>query len=212
MTRFFVSILLLCCFAAHSQTVKQVPAVRTNLPITLDGIPDEEAWKQAPVIADFVEMRPHFGRTESPESKTTAYLLYDDDFVYFGGYNRERTRDSVATQLAGRDEIGVNDFIGIVFDTYQDKINGLGFYVTALNEQFDMKYAIGDEDGSWNAVYHTKQILRIAGGHLKCVSLTAHCGSVKKNCRTGIFIFFAAAPSSVSSFPGARSILQSLDL
>jgi len=163
MTRFLISILLLCCLAAQSQTVKQLPAVRTDLPIILDGIPNEEAWKQAPVISDFIEMRPDFGRTERPESKTTAYLLYDDGFVYFGGYNRERTRDSVATQLAGRDEVGVNDFIGIVFDTYQDKINGLGFYVTALNEQFDMKYAIGNEDGSWNAVYDTKTNITDSG-------------------------------------------------
>lgn len=138
---------------------KQVAAVRTNLPITLDGFLREDAWKQSPMISDFVEMRPSFGRTEDPATRTEVYLLYDDEAVYFGGINRERTKDSIATQLAGRDEVGINDFIGIVFDTYQDKINGLGFYVSPLNEQFDLKYAIGGdgdgEDMSWNTVYHT---------------------------------------------------------
>ncbi len=137
----------------------RIKAVRTNLPIKLDGIIDEEAWKQSPTISNFVEMRPTFGLPEDPASKTEVYLLYDDDAVYFGGFNHERTKDSIATQLVGRDEVGTNDFIGVVFDTYQDKINGLGFYVSPLNEQFDVKYGIGGsengEDMSWNAVYHT---------------------------------------------------------
>lgn len=156
MKLFFSGILLLCCMTLFAQKVKQVAAVRSTLPITLDGIPNEPAWKQSPAITDFVEMRPHFGRGEAPENRTEVYLLYDDNFIYFGGYNYERTRDSVAAQLSGRDEIGVNDFIGIIFDTYQDKINGLGLYVTPFNEQFDLKYSTGDEDMSWNAVYHTQ--------------------------------------------------------
>lgn len=148
---------LLCAYTSFCQTQqKTVAAVRTSLPIVLDGILSEEAWKQAPRINDFVEMRPSFGDKENPDTKTEVYLLYDDQAVYFGGILQERTRDSIAMQLAGRDEIGVNDFVGIIFDTYQDKINGLGFYVTPLNEQFDLKYAIGNEDGSWNAVYHTQ--------------------------------------------------------
>lgn len=158
-----LSLFTICCFVSQSQTVKQIPAVRTSLPIKLDGIPDEDAWKQSPVITGLVEMRPTFGRAEKPESRSAYYLLYDDDFVYFGGYNYERTRDSVATQLAGRDEVGVNDFAGIIFDTYQDKINGLGFYVTPLNEQFDAKYAIENEDMSWNAVYHTQTNISDSG-------------------------------------------------
>ncbi|MBO9661219.1 MAG: carbohydrate binding family 9 domain-containing protein, partial [Chitinophagaceae bacterium] len=156
MTRLFLSLMMLSCLASNAQTVKQIPAVRTVLPIVLDGVPNEDAWKQSPVISDLIEMRPTFGRAEDPVSKSRMFLLYDNDFVYFGGYNLERTRDNVATQLAGRDEVGVNDFVGIIFDTYQDKINGLGFYVTPLNEQFDVKYSIGNEDMSWNAVYHTQ--------------------------------------------------------
>ncbi|MFX5956663.1 hypothetical protein ABTF01_19925, partial [Acinetobacter baumannii] len=49
----------------------------------------------------------------------------------------------------------VNDFVGIIFDTYHDKINGFGYYVTPLGEQFDAKYSSDGEDGSWNSVYET---------------------------------------------------------
>jgi hypothetical protein len=137
-----------------SNTTKQVPAIRTPIPIKIDGDLKDEAWRNAPLITDFVEQRPTFGRLEDEKSKTQVYLLYDDNAIYFGGLLRE-LKDSVSTELAGRDNVGVNDFIGIIFDTYLDKINGLGFFVTPLGEQFDVKYAIGHEDGNWNAVYQT---------------------------------------------------------
>lgn len=49
--------------------------------------------------------------------------------------------------------IGVNDFVGVIFDTYQDKINGFGYYVTSLGEQYDAKYSSNGEDDSWNSVF-----------------------------------------------------------
>ena len=144
------------CFSQEQP--KQVAAARTSLPIKLDGILSDEAWKTASVINGLVEMRPSFGKEEGIHNKSELYLLYDDNAVYFGGQLNELSRDSISTQLVGRDEVGINDFIGIVFDTYQDKINGLGFYVSPLNEQFDVKYSIGGDGGediSWNTVYHT---------------------------------------------------------
>ena len=159
-------LLLTFVFATMAQNAqRQVSAVRTNLPIKIDGNILEEAWKKGAFISDLVEMRPSFGTVESPANKTELYLLYDDNAVYFGGVLHEARPDSISTELAGRDAIGVNDFIGIIFDTYQDKINGLGFYVTPLGEQFDVKYAIGNgnEDISWNAVYFTSAKITAEG-------------------------------------------------
>src|SRR5688572_583353 len=160
MRKIISTLLLFTSLAVFSQEQRQVKAVRATSPIKLDGVLNEDSWKQAPLISNFIEMRPNFGKTEKEKSKTEVYLLYDDMAVYFGGILYESSKDSISTQLSGRDGIGVNDFIGVVFDTYQDKINGLGFYVTPLNEQFDIKYTIGmsnnGEDLSWNAVYSTE--------------------------------------------------------
>ncbi len=160
MKKLFFILLLFNFLSAYTQDAqKQVPAVRTALPIKIDGLINEDAWKQAPPVTGLVEMRPSPGKAEAEKTKTEVYLLYDDAAVYFGGILHESNKDSISTQLSGRDGIGVNDFIGVVFDTYQDKINGLGFYVTPLNEQFDVRYTIGmnnnGEDLSWNAVYST---------------------------------------------------------
>ena len=144
MKKIFLIVFLFTCHAGYTQSIqKEVAAVRTTLPILIDGLIDEEAWKLSPQIKSFVEMRPTFGKPEDDKNRTEVYLLYDDNAVYFGGILHENNKDSISTQLSGRDGVGVNDFIGVVFDTYRDKINGLGFYVTPLNEQFDIRYTIG---------------------------------------------------------------------
>lgn len=160
----FFSLLLANFKIAFTQkTQRQLTAVRTSLSIKIDGEPIDEAWKTAPVITNLIEMRPSFGKSEDEKNKTEIYILYDDNAIYLGGICREPTRDSISTELAGRDGIGVNDFVGIVFDTYQDKINGLGFYVTPLGEQFDIKYSIGNEDRGWNSVYQTNTKITASG-------------------------------------------------
>lgn len=133
---------------------KKLPAKRTTASFKIDGELDESAWKEVIPATRFVEWRPDFGAVEDTSNRTEIYFLYDNTSIYVGGYCHEKTKDSVSTELIGRDQIGVNDYVGVVFDTYYDKINAFGFYVTPLGEQFDAKYSntIG-EDGSWSAVW-----------------------------------------------------------
>ncbi|RZM09210.1 MAG: hypothetical protein EOO88_49130 [Pedobacter sp.] len=72
-----------------------------------------------------------------------------------GGYFHENNKDSIAAELAGRDGFGNNDFVGLVLDTYQDKINGFEYFITPLGEQWDAKATSGNEDFSWNAVWQS---------------------------------------------------------
>lgn len=138
-----------------AQTIpKNLPAKRTTSSFKIDGNLEEAAWKEAKPATNFVEWRPSFGLAEDSICRTEIYLLYDNTSIYIGGYCHEKSKDSVSKELVGRDVIGVNDYVGIIFDTYNDKINGFGFYVTPLGEQFDAKYSTTNgEDGSWNAVW-----------------------------------------------------------
>lgn len=136
---------------------KQLAARRTSSVIKIDGNLDEAAWKDVVPASNFIEWRPGFGKAEDPATKTVVYILYDNTSVYVGGYCYERTRDSISKELVGRDVVGINDFVGIIFDTYFDKINAVGFYVTPYGEQFDAKYSNSNigEDPSWNAVWNS---------------------------------------------------------
>jgi hypothetical protein len=159
--KLFVS--LLCLFLSDyslfaqsdTTTAKVLKATRTTGKINIDGILNDEAWKAAPAATDFVEWRPAFGLKEDRGNRTEIRILYDNNAIYISGYVHETSADSITKELVGRDVVGVNDFIGVIFDTYHDKINGFGYYVTPLGEQFDAKYSSDGEDGSWNSVYET---------------------------------------------------------
>jgi hypothetical protein len=161
-------LLIICCTAAIAQTdtasVRKLPAVRTTSLIKIDGKLDDIAWKTAPIADKFIEWRPGSGKPENEKTRTEVYVLYDDDAIYVSGFLHESTNDSISKELVGRDVVGVNDFVGVIFDTYKDQINGFGYYVTALNEQFDAKYANGNEDGSWNSVFQSATQIVPEGG------------------------------------------------
>ena len=135
---------------------RQLPAVRTAGKIIVDGDISDSAWKSAPVATEFVEFQPNIGKKESDANKTEVRILYDNNAIYVSGFCHESSRDSISTELVGRDVIASNDFIGVLFDTYHDQINGFGYYVTPLGEQYDAKYSSNGEDGSWNSVYYSE--------------------------------------------------------
>ena len=147
--------------AAFCQPAKKtIEAKRIQSAIKIDGVLDETVWKTATVANKFIALRPVPFIQESPENATEIYFLYDDAGIYIGGYLHEKNKDSIAAELVGRDGFGNNDFLGVIFDTYQDKLNGFEYFVTPLGEQFDAKQAPNlngnSEDFSWNAVWESK--------------------------------------------------------
>lgn len=168
--RLFISMLLILCASiskaqvslskAQTPAPRQLAAKRTTANIKIDGNLDESVWKETTPATRFVEWRPTFGAIEDSATRTEIYLVYDNTSIYIAGYCHERTKDSVSKELIGRDKVGVNDYVGVIFDTYHDKINGLGFYVTPLGEQFDAKYSTTNgEDESWSGVWDSESKL-----------------------------------------------------
>ncbi len=161
--------LLFLCISVNAQSPapRQLSANRTTKPVKIDGLINDEAWKDAAIMTDMVEFRPTVGKKENPETKTVAYLMYNDEGIYFGGHCYERTKDSIATELAGRDGFGTNDYIGIIFDTYYDKLNGFEYFITPLGEQWDAKMSPNsngnEEDFSWNAVWQSGAVIHDNG-------------------------------------------------
>ena len=52
---------------------RHLPAKRTIQPVKIDGLINEDAWKDAAEISDFTEFRPKVGAKENEESKTIAF-------------------------------------------------------------------------------------------------------------------------------------------
>ena len=159
-TIFTITCILALKLTADAQPVKQLTAKRTTINFKIDGILDEADWKTAPMATDFVELNPVAFRKEDNLNRTEIYILYNNSGLLLGGYCHEQNKDSIATELVGRDNFGNNDFVGFVFDTYNDKVNGTEYFVTPLGEQMDAKVVPSDghgnsEDFSWSSVWQS---------------------------------------------------------
>ena len=166
-------LLALCCCILLASTAfsqppkKQLAAKRITTTIKIDGVLDDAAWKDAPIADKFIELRPTPFKAENEDNKTEIYFLYNNQGIYIGGYLHEKNKDSISSELTGRDGFGNNDFLGVIFDTYHDKLNGFEYFVTPLGEQMDAKVSPNtngnSEDFSWNAVWESKSKLLADG-------------------------------------------------
>ena len=152
---FYTLLFVCCCTALFGQVPKKMMATRIDRAPKIDGQLNDVVWKNAPIFSDFVELKPNPGRKEAENQRTEIRILYDDVAIYIAARMYESNVDSIAHEFAARDQVGNADYIGVVFDTYFDKINANGFYVTAAGSQFDAKYSTDNEDENWNAVWES---------------------------------------------------------
>ncbi len=158
MNKFFLTFLLTLTVIGgiSAQTIKKTIAVRTVNAPKIDGNLNDAVWKNVTPLNGFTELRPIPGRLEQEDQKTEVKILYDDVAIYVSARMFDANPDSIAREIAPRDRVGNADFFGIAFDTYLDRINANGFYVTAAGSQFDAKYSLsGNEDPNWNAVWES---------------------------------------------------------
>ncbi len=133
--------------------------VRTEAKIKIDGVMDEIAWQESPLITDFIQNEPNPGQPAS--QKTEVRILYDNTAIYVGAILYDDP-DSIMQVLSLRDELDNTDWFGLVIDAYRDGNNGVGFIVSPRGIQLDLKWFAsggddfgGGEDINWNAVWNS---------------------------------------------------------
>ncbi|NVO86662.1 DUF5916 domain-containing protein [Hymenobacter terrestris] len=138
---------------------RQFQATRITEAIKIDGELDEAVWLTAPVATNFIETRPTPGRPE--KHATEVRLLYDDAALYIGAVMHDVSPDSILRELTQRDDLGNTDYFAVFLDTYNDKLNGYGFFLTPGGVELDARYSpAGGEDFNWNAVWMSQTKLR----------------------------------------------------
>jgi hypothetical protein len=155
---------------AIAQQQKSLPAIKVNKAPKIDGVLNDDAWKNAPEANNFIVGQPKFGDTAT--KKTIVKIVYDNDAVYIGAHLFDDPK-LIRKQLTARDNEDNQDadLFGVVFDTYNDKQNGFLFIVTSANVQTDAKISSNKTidnsgnnnnnnnsgvDPSWDAVWDSK--------------------------------------------------------
>lgn len=157
MSRLLVFVLLFS-FVLHSYAQDSIPKKtyhikRTTTPPKIDGILDDDVWKDAEIATDFIQFRPAIGNTLPEHQKTIVKMAYDDEAIYISGYMYDKP-ENIMRQFSSRDNFGQNDFLGIVINPNNDGQNETSFFVFPNGNQADAiaNPSVG-EDFSWNAVW-----------------------------------------------------------
>ena len=142
---------------------KNIIAVRVATPPKIDGHPDDEIWKTAPVAGDFVEYAPRNGTL--PAYRTEIRFAYDDMALYILAVMFDPHPDSICKELGRRDQVeSLNtDYISFDILPYNDGLNMYEFKVSPANLQNDCKYSAIGTDITWDAVWENASQITDSG-------------------------------------------------
>ncbi len=127
----------------------------------IDGKLDDECWKQATWEGNFTQFEPY--EDSMPSQKTNFAILYDDNNLYIAIKAYDTEPDKINKRLSRRDDDD-GDRVGIVIDSYEDKLTGFGFFVTAAGSKVDIIYTNdNNEDDSWDPIWYVKTSMDAEG-------------------------------------------------
>lgn len=127
----------------------------------IDGKLDDEIWKQAAVLKDFYQVQP--GDNIAPSKPTEVMLGYDSKFLYVAFHCYDEP-DKVRATIPKRDDIWNDDYVGILFDTFNDKRKAYEFDFSPLGVQADGIWTDGQgEDFNPDIVMESKGTLTTDG-------------------------------------------------
>ncbi len=162
MNRFslLVPILVLICSMAIAQNKQGtgLPISRAKGSIKIDGVLDEEAWKEAGTATNFFLNFPV--DSLPPSFQTEARIIFDDDFLYVSFVCYDDNKPNVVQSLRRDFEWQLNDNVGLYMDPYNDHTNGFYFNVTPFGVQREGLMSgggIGQDgyNGSWDNKWYS---------------------------------------------------------
>jgi hypothetical protein len=130
-------------------------------PPAIDGKLDDDVWKTASLLKDFYQVQP--GDNIVPQNKTEVMLGYDSRFIYIAFHCFDEP-DKVRANVPKRDNIWEDDYVGILFDTFNDQRRAYEFDFNPLGIQADGIWTEGQgEDFSLDLVMESKGLVTTDG-------------------------------------------------
>jgi hypothetical protein len=141
-------------FCASSQIKTYATHKLTSKPPDIDGKFIEACWGQIEWGGDFIQYSPY--EDSLPSQKTTFAILYDDNNLYVAIKAYDTEPDKINQRLTRRDDDD-GDWAGIVIDSYEDKLTGFSFSVTAAGSKMDVIFTNDNNtDHSWDPIWYVK--------------------------------------------------------
>ncbi|HEX7774506.1 MAG TPA: DUF5916 domain-containing protein [Pyrinomonadaceae bacterium] len=130
-------------FVVPPEKTKPVLVPRFETAPAIDGKIEEQIWATAAVFKDFYQTEP--GDNIPPSKPTEVLLGYDSKFLYLA-FRAFDEPDKVRATVAKRDDIFNDDYVGVLFDTFNDQRRAYELFFNAFGIQADGIYAEGKEE------------------------------------------------------------------
>lgn len=141
-------------FPLLGQTSSAPPLELTRLTgsVTIDGVPDEPAWRDIPTLP-LTMYTPVFRGT--PTQRTEIRVAYDDEFFYAAGWFYDTEPSRIRVNSLYRDRWNGDDALALYLDAFNDNRNAKWFGITAGGVRFDQ--LVSDDgatlNGSWDTFW-----------------------------------------------------------
>ena len=119
--------LLLLLFLPHLAGQKTIRAIQFPTPPIIDGIISEEVWKNADALTSFIQREPQNGQPFTEE--TAVYFGRDNHNLYIAFRCYGNPDNITAKELARDVDLGNDDRVQIILDTYMDRRNAYWFQI-----------------------------------------------------------------------------------
>ncbi|MBC7364117.1 MAG: carbohydrate binding family 9 domain-containing protein [Candidatus Aminicenantes bacterium] len=138
-----------------AQEQKVVQAIKLTEPIKLDGLLEEEVWKNNPPANDFLQRDPVDGAPAS--EKTEVWVAYDSSNLYVAAYCHDSDPKGIISRLGRRDSFVESDWFFFSVDPYFDRRSGYSFGVNPAGCIVDEVLSNDvNEDDSWDGIWEAK--------------------------------------------------------
>jgi len=139
--------------AQQTEVDFQIPRIAT--PPVIDGNIGELEWAAAETVLLDVETNP--GENIPARVTSEALIMEDGEVLYVAFVSFDPDVSQIRAFYRDRDNVGNNDRVGVVLDTFNDERRAYEFYVNPFGVQMD---AINDDvndryDSSWNAIWES---------------------------------------------------------
>ena len=197
----FLSALVLSAFnTLYSQP--EIKAKYTESAPLIDGYINDDVWKQAPVIDELYQREPNTG--EAASKKSEFYFLYDQHNIYVGVRCYDDPESISSKELSRDGDLGEEDRIQVIFDTYMDGRSGYWFQIGPRGSIGD---ALVNENGkefnkSWDGLWDGKAKITEYGWEGELIIPFKTMGFKKNNDTWGLKIIrYRKRISEISTWP-----------
>jgi hypothetical protein len=139
-------------FATVAFAETPIEIYRADQPPTIDGILDDEIWKHATLVNDFLQRLPHEGAPAS--EKTEVRMAYTSTSLYIAFDAYDTKPDQMVATVMKRDDPDVvqNEQFAFAIDSYNDGRSGYWFSTNPLGARVDAQFANEGDlwEDNWN--------------------------------------------------------------